>query len=149
VNGHPFCQLLVVRTTKRDEEASVETKADANGTRWSETTALTVRRLARASVLLDFGEAAGGPKILTDPWFFEKDGFPAYHWGEPLGVPLGDLPRLSSVISSHGHYDYYDVEAFSAYPDKAVPFVVKRGTGEKACGAGFTEVTELDLWETA
>ena len=42
-------------------------KVGANETRWSETTALTVRRVVHASVLLDFGEAAGGAKILTDP----------------------------------------------------------------------------------
>ncbi len=66
-----------------------------------------------------------------------------------MGVALGDLPELSGVVSSHGHYDHYDVEAFSAYPDKAVPFAVKRGTGEKARGVGFTNVTELDPRQTA
>jgi L-ascorbate metabolism protein UlaG (beta-lactamase superfamily) len=122
-----------------------QTNAKENGTRPGETTTLVVRRVVHANVLLDFG----GAKILTDPWFSEKGGFPAYHWGEPLGVSLGGLPRLSGVVSSHGHYDHYDVEAFSAYPDNAVPFAVKRGTGEKAHKAGFTNVTELDPWETA
>jgi len=122
----------------------METKMGATGTGSSDTATLTVRRVVHASVLLDFG----GVKILTDPWFSEKGGFPAYHWGEPLGVALGDLPRLSGVVSSHGHYDHFDVEAFAAYPDKAVPFAVKRGTGEKARGVGFENVTELDPWET-
>ena len=61
-----------------------------------------------------------------------------------MGVSLGRLPRLSGVVSSHGHYDHYDVEAFSAYPDNVVPFAMKRGTGEKAHKVGFTNVTELD-----
>ena len=118
---------------------------DANRTESSGMATLTVRRVVHASVLLDFG----GATILTDPWFSQKGGFPAYYWGEPLGVALDDLPELSGVISSHGHYDHYDVEAFAAYPDKAVPFAVKRGTGEEARGAGFENVTELDPWETA
>jgi L-ascorbate metabolism protein UlaG (beta-lactamase superfamily) len=100
--------------------------------------------VVHASVLLDFG----GAKILTDPWFSQKGGFPAYYWGEPLGVALGDLPELSGVVSSHGHYDHYDMVAFAAYPDKAVPFAVKRGTGGKARRVGFENVTELDPWET-
>ena len=121
-----------------------QTNAKENGTRPGETATLVARRVMPASVLVDFG----GAKLLTYPWFSEKGGFPAYHWGEPLSVSLGGLPRLSGVISSHGHYDYYDVEAFSACPDKAVPFAVKRGTGEKAHKVGFTNVTELDPWET-
>jgi len=122
----------------------MKAKMEANGGTSSGTAVLTVRRVVHASVLLDFG----GAKILTDPWFSEKGGFPAYYWGEPMGVALGGLPRLSGVVSSHGHYDHYDVEAFSAYPDKVVPFAVKRGTGERARRVGFANVTELDPWET-
>src|SRR5262245_34886770 len=39
---------------------------------------LTLNRVAHASVLLDFG----GPKLLTDPWFSERQGFPGYYRGE-------------------------------------------------------------------
>jgi len=105
---------------------------------------LTLNRVAHASVLLDFG----GPKLLTDPWFSERQGFPGYYRGEPLGIQLADLPVLAGVASSHGHYDHYDVEAFGHYPDKAVPFAVKRGTEEKARKVGFTNVRDLDAWET-
>lgn len=102
--------------------------------------ALTVRRVVHASVLIELG----GEVILTDPWFSQRRG---YYWGEPLGSTLGDLPGLSGVVVSHGHYDHYDMEAFAAYPDKAVPLVVKRGTAEAAREAGFTNVSELDPWE--
>ncbi len=122
----------------------MEQKMDDYGTGSDGMATLTVRRVVHASVLLDLG----GAKILTDPWFSQKGGFPSYYWGEPLGVTLDDLPRLSGVVSSHGHYDHYDMEAFAAYPDKAVPFAVKRGTGEKARSVGFENVTELDPWET-
>ena len=122
----------------------MEANTNVNGIASSATATLTVRRVVHASVLLDFG----GEKILTDPWFSQKRGFPAYYWGEPLGIALADLPGLSGVVSSHGHYDHYDVEAFSAYPDKTVPFVVKRGTGREARAVGFENVTEIDPWET-
>lgn len=103
---------------------------------------ITVTRLAHSMALIDFN----GQIILTDPWFSEK---PGYHPGEPLGMTLEALPRLAGVIVSHDHYDHYDMEAFQAYPDKSVPFLVKRGIAEKARKAGFTNITELDAWETA
>jgi L-ascorbate metabolism protein UlaG (beta-lactamase superfamily) len=105
---------------------------------------LTVTRVAHACVLLDFG----GPRLLTDPWFSERAGFPGYYRGEPLGVELRDLPALDGVASSHGHYDHYDVGAFKAYPNRDVPFAVKRGTEAKAERVGFTDVRALDAWET-
>jgi metal-dependent hydrolase (beta-lactamase superfamily II) len=46
------------------------------------------------------------------------------------------LPKLSAVIASHDHYDHYDIDSFSTYPDKAVPFIVKRGMAAKARQAG-------------
>jgi L-ascorbate metabolism protein UlaG (beta-lactamase superfamily) len=52
------------------------------------------------------------------------------------------------VLVSHGHYDHYDMETFQAYPDKQVPFAVKRGIAHKARKAGFSNVIELDAWET-
>jgi L-ascorbate metabolism protein UlaG (beta-lactamase superfamily) len=103
---------------------------------------LKITRVAHASVLIEVGDQ----KILTDPWFTESA---AYHHGEPLGVALDQLPRLTGVLSSHGHYDHFDVKGFSAYPDKAVPMVVKKGSGDAARAAGFTQVKELDHWDTA
>jgi L-ascorbate metabolism protein UlaG (beta-lactamase superfamily) len=102
---------------------------------------LTVTRIAHATTLIDFD----GHVILTDPWFSQKF---TYYPGEPLGVSLASLPHLTGVLVSHGHYDHYDMEAFQAYPDKQVPFAVKRGIAHKARKVGFSNVTELDAWET-
>jgi L-ascorbate metabolism protein UlaG (beta-lactamase superfamily) len=102
---------------------------------------LTITRIGHACVLLDFN----GSYILTDPWFSERWG---YYRGEPLGIEVKDLPHLDGVVVSHGHYDHYDVEAFKQYKDKNVPFIVKRGIGKKALDAGFTNIIELDPWET-
>jgi L-ascorbate metabolism protein UlaG (beta-lactamase superfamily) len=52
------------------------------------------------------------------------------------------------VVISHGHYDHFDLDAFAAYPDKTVPMAVKRGLTGKAHARGFTNVTELDPWES-
>jgi L-ascorbate metabolism protein UlaG (beta-lactamase superfamily) len=103
---------------------------------------LGVTRVAHASVLLDFD----GEQVLTDPWFTETE---EYHHGEPLGISLADLPKLTAVVASHDHYDHFDIEAFAAYPDKAVAFFVARGMGDAARKAGFTNVHELSPWESA
>jgi L-ascorbate metabolism protein UlaG (beta-lactamase superfamily) len=102
---------------------------------------VTVTRIAHSSVLVDFD----GARILTDPWFSERFG---YHHGEPYGITLESLPQLTGVVVSHGHYDHYDMKAFRAYPDKQVPIAVKRGIAKTAQSAGFTNVTEMDAWET-
>jgi L-ascorbate metabolism protein UlaG (beta-lactamase superfamily) len=92
--------------------------------------------------LLDFGNAT----VLTDPWFSEKF---HYHHGEPLGIPLARLPRLTAVVASHEHYDNLAIETFAGYPDKAVPFFVGPNMVEAARAAGFTNVRELSPWDSA
>jgi L-ascorbate metabolism protein UlaG (beta-lactamase superfamily) len=104
--------------------------------------AFTVTRIAHASVLLDFGNAT----VLTDPWFSEKTHF---HHGEPLGISLEQLPRLTAVVASHEHYDHFDIETFAKYPYKDVPFFVGPNMLAAARAAGFTNVRELRPWESA
>lgn len=102
---------------------------------------LTITRIAHATVLIDFD----GYRVLTDPWFSERFGY--YH-GEPYGITLEALPRLDGVVVSHGHYDHYDMKAFQAYPDRQVPVAVKRGIAQTARKFGFSNVIEMDAWET-
>ena len=101
---------------------------------------LRVTRVAHASVLLNFD----GVTVLTDPWFTETG---AYRHGEPLGYALADLPQLDVVLASHGHYDHFDIDAFAAYPNKAVPFLVGPDMVERARAAGFTNAKELQPWQ--
>src|SRR5918912_3111907 len=103
---------------------------------------VVLRRIAHASVLLDFG----GCRILTDPWFSERWGY--YH-GEPYGLMLDQLPRLDGVLVSHDHYDHFDLDSFKRYPDQNVPMIVKRGLAAKARAAGFGNMRELDAWVLA
>lgn len=103
---------------------------------------LSVVRIGHATVLLDFD----GEFVLADPWFTESS---QYHHGEPLGMSLSSLPKLSAVLVSHEHYDHFDIDAFSAYPDKDVPFFVVPGIADKARKAGFRNVRELQAWQSA
>jgi len=102
---------------------------------------LTITRISHSSVLI----AIDGHAILTDPWYSER---PGYYHGEPYGITLDALPRLDGVAVSHDHYDHYDMESFAAYPHKDVPFAVRRGTASKARQAGFSQVAELEWWES-
>jgi L-ascorbate metabolism protein UlaG (beta-lactamase superfamily) len=102
---------------------------------------LTVMRVAHATVLLDFD----GTRVLTDPWFTESS---QYHHGEPLGCSVAELPHLSAVLVSHGHYDHFDLAAFKAYPDKSVPMLVPVGLAARARRAGFVDVRELEPWQS-
>jgi len=104
-------------------------------------TTLTITRIAHSTVLIDFD----GHRVLTDPWFSEKEGF--YH-GEPYGIALQDLPRLDGIVVSHEHYDHYDMQAFQLYPDSQMPLAVIRGTARPAREVGFTNVIEMEAWET-
>jgi L-ascorbate metabolism protein UlaG (beta-lactamase superfamily) len=102
----------------------------------------TVRRVVHSSVLLDFD----GTRILTDPWLSER---PGYHQGEQRSVDTAaDLGPLDGIVISHGHYDHCDLDALAHYPDKKVRFAVKRGLAPRVRAAGFTNVVELDPWES-
>ncbi|GAA1179195.1 L-ascorbate metabolism protein UlaG (beta-lactamase superfamily) [Kitasatospora gansuensis] len=102
----------------------------------------TVQRVVHASVLIDFG----GARILTDPWLSERKG---YHQGEPRSVQsAAELPPLAGIVISHGHYDHCDLDALAGYPDKTVPFAVVRGLAGRVRAVGFTDVTELDPWQS-
>lgn len=104
-------------------------------------TGLRVRRIVHASTLIEFGPHA----VLTDPWFSQRYG---HLWGEPLGLELAELPRLTGVVVSHKDYDHFDMKAFARYPDKGVPIAVRRGSARIARAVGFANVTELEPWES-
>ncbi|WP_157354924.1 MBL fold metallo-hydrolase [Nocardia terrae] len=103
---------------------------------------LTVTRVVHASALVDFG----GAQILTDPWLSETR---FYRQGEPRAfATAAELPELSGIVISHGHYDHCDLDALVGYRDKSVPFAVVPGLAGKVRAAGFTHVTELAPWQS-
>lgn len=104
---------------------------------------LTITRVTHACVLIQWDDGA----LLTDPWFSQE---PLYRHGESLPFDVAGLPDLTAVLSSMNHYDHFDVDAFSAYRNPAVPFVTIKGSrmAEAARNAGFTDVREVAAWTT-
>jgi L-ascorbate metabolism protein UlaG (beta-lactamase superfamily) len=103
---------------------------------------LTITRITHSCHLIQIGELT----VLTDPWFSEKT---FYHPGEPVALQPGELPQLDAVLISHHHYDHCDLAAFAAYPNKDVPMIVAGPVAPRARAAGFTDVRDLQPWETA
>src|ERR1700760_840313 len=103
---------------------------------------LVVTRVTHSCHLIQFG----GLTVLTDPWFSQKT---FYHPGEPVAFQPETLPQLDAVVISHQHYDHCDLQAFSRYPDKDVPFVVAGPVAGMAREAGFSNVRALEPWQSA
>jgi L-ascorbate metabolism protein UlaG (beta-lactamase superfamily) len=103
-----------------------------------DTQRLTITRITHACVLIEWADGA----LLTDPWFSER---PLYRHGESLPYDVAGLPDLTAVLSSMNHYDHFDVHAFSAYRDPAVPFVTIKGSrqADAAAKAGFQDVRDI------
>ncbi|HEY1705826.1 MAG TPA: MBL fold metallo-hydrolase [Trebonia sp.] len=106
------------------------------------TESLVITRINHSCHLIQIGSMT----VLTDPWFSERV---FYHPGEPVAVAPEKLPRLDAVVISHQHYDHCDLEAFSRYPGRDVPFVVAGPVAELARKAGFTDVRALEPWQSA
>jgi len=56
--------------------------------------------------------------------------------------------ELAGIVISHDQYDQYDLPALVRYPDKTVPFAVVRGLAPRVRAARFTDVVELDPWQS-
>jgi L-ascorbate metabolism protein UlaG (beta-lactamase superfamily) len=101
---------------------------------------LTITRITHSCHLIQIG----GLTVLTDPWFSERA---FYHPGEPVAIPVTDLPALDAVLITHHHYDHCDLAAFAAYPGKDVPMIVAGPVAPRARAAGFTSIQLLDPWQ--
>ena len=76
------------------------------------TAALTVTRIANSCALLDFD----GDVVLTDPYFTERWHL---HRGEPLGMTIGELPRLTAIVASHFFPNHWDTRGLAQFANKA------------------------------
>jgi L-ascorbate metabolism protein UlaG (beta-lactamase superfamily) len=91
--------------------------------------------------------------ILTDPMYSRRAG-PLNVLGprrvrEPA-VPFDDLPRISTVLLSHNHYDHCDLPTLSRLAQRFDPIVVTPlGNGPLVRSAGIRRVEELDWWQEA
>ncbi|QWF85028.1 MBL fold metallo-hydrolase [Amycolatopsis sp. CA-230715] len=88
----------------------------------------------------------GGVAVLTDPvWSAKIPGVPRRL--TPPGLAWAELPAIDVVLVSHNHYDHLDAPTIDRLP-KRVPVLVGAGLGRWFRRRGFTEVVELDWWES-
>ncbi|SEF64002.1 L-ascorbate metabolism protein UlaG, beta-lactamase superfamily [Saccharopolyspora kobensis] len=89
----------------------------------------------------------GGATVLTDPvWSSRIPGVPRRL--TPPGVAFSELPPIDAVVISHNHYDHLDAPTIQRLP-RSTPVLVPVGLGRWFRRRGFTEVVELDWWQSA
>jgi L-ascorbate metabolism protein UlaG (beta-lactamase superfamily) len=89
--------------------------------------------------------------ILTDPMYSERAG-PWTLLGprrvRPPAVTLDDLPPVSIVLLSHGHYDHLDLQTLRALARRFDPLVIAPlGHDAIVRSAGVRNVETLDWWD--
>ncbi|HEV7973896.1 MBL fold metallo-hydrolase [Amycolatopsis sp.] len=88
----------------------------------------------------------GGVTILTDPvWSTKISGVPRRL--TPPGLAWNELPKIDVVVISHNHYDHLDTPTIKRLP-RSTPILCGASLGGWFRRRGFTEVTELDWWES-
>ncbi|MEU8265742.1 MBL fold metallo-hydrolase [Sphaerisporangium sp. NPDC049002] len=89
----------------------------------------------------------GGLTVLTDPVWSRK--IPGVRQRlTPPGVAWTDLPPVDAVVISHNHYDHLDAPTMRRLP-RHTPVFVPANLASWFTKRGFTNVTELDWWESA
>jgi L-ascorbate metabolism protein UlaG (beta-lactamase superfamily) len=89
----------------------------------------------------------GGACVLADPvWSPKIPGVPRRL--TPPGIAWSELPTVDAVVISHNHYDHLDAPTIRRLP-RATDILVPAGLARWFTRRGFTNVTELDWWESA
>jgi L-ascorbate metabolism protein UlaG (beta-lactamase superfamily) len=96
---------------------------------------VTLTRIANSCVLLDFD----GEFVLTDPYFTERWHL---HRGEPLGMTIGELPRLTAIVATNYFPNHWDTRALAqfAHRDGTRVFTSTDRMEQSARALGFTDV---------
>jgi L-ascorbate metabolism protein UlaG (beta-lactamase superfamily) len=88
----------------------------------------------------------GGLSVLTDPvWSRRIPGVPPRV--TPAGLDWAALPPIDAVVISHNHYDHLDGPTVRRLP-RDTPILVPAKLARWFRRRRFTDVTELDWWES-
>jgi len=94
-----------------------------------------------------------GKMILTDPFLTDyATGVPPFgpKRATPPALTVEELPPIDILIVSHNHYDHLDAATIDTLPGKEnIRVVVPLGIGPLFIERGYTQVTELDWYDTA
>ncbi|GAB3293206.1 MBL fold metallo-hydrolase [Parasphingorhabdus pacifica] len=90
---------------------------------------------------------AAGVSVLVDPvWSRRIPGVPRRV--TPPGVAFSDMPPVDAILISHNHYDHLDEPTIRRFP-RTTQIMAPARLGDWFRRKGFTQVTELDWWESA
>jgi L-ascorbate metabolism protein UlaG (beta-lactamase superfamily) len=89
----------------------------------------------------------GGLAILTDPVWSERLPGRSKRMSPP-GIAWERLPLIDAVVISHNHYDHQDRATLKRLP-KSTAMFVPGASAPWFRSLGFSNVTELDWWESA
>jgi L-ascorbate metabolism protein UlaG (beta-lactamase superfamily) len=111
--------------------------------------AAVVTFIGHSSFLIQTAEG----NILTDPMYSERASplsFVGPKRVRPAAVPFDDLPRISTVLLSHNHYDHCDRWTLSQLARRFDPLVVTPlKNGPLLRSFGVRKVEELDWWQAS
>lgn len=101
-----------------------------------------------STFLLQFG----GVNVITDPVFCERVGpfgFLGPRRFHAPGLIFETLPCIDAVLLSHDHYDHCDLATLRKLARRDQPRVfAPLGHRDLLKRAGFTDIVEMDWWET-
>jgi L-ascorbate metabolism protein UlaG (beta-lactamase superfamily) len=107
-----------------------------------EPAAISVTWVGHATFVLQIGDFT----VLTDPvWSRRIPGVPPRL--TPAGVAWRHLPPVDAVVISHNHYDHLDAPTIRRLPRNTAVLAPAR-LGRWFRRRGFTNVTELDWWQS-
>lgn len=103
---------------------------------------LSVTRIVHGSAVIDFRET----RILLDPWYSPT---PPLGPAEAIGLSLENLPPMRGILITHKHDDHFDAETLRGFPNKSLRVIVRRGLGAELQRMGYSDVVELEDWESS
>ena len=105
--------------------------------------------VGHSTFLLQF---SGGVNVLTDPIWSERASpvtFAGPRRARPPALAFDDLPPVSLVLVSHGHYDHMDLPTLRRLEARFRPlFLTGLGNAAYLQRRGLKQVEELDWWQS-